>query len=210
MPGTMRWTAVTVAVIGGLVAATAATAQTSTWRLAATAGHAWFGGGIKDTTGGDLWGGPTSDIAWNLGVDRSVGSVRIGAGISYVSSHLMFEGPALTLTDPTTSMDQVVVSLVVRAPLLKVGTAGAQLEAAVGPLVDFWSITGSEGRTRFGGLGALEFSAPVSPKVGLLATASGAFSGSNFNEGEVADLGPEFEEATFWTWAFGLGLRYGL
>lgn len=210
MSGTMKWHLATIAVIGAFATSAPAAAQTSTWRLAATAGHAWFGGGIKDTTGGDLWGGPTSDIAWNLGVDRSVGSVRIGAGISYVTSHLTFEGPALALTDPTTSMDQVVVSLVVRAPLLKVGTAGAQLEAAVGPLVDFWSITGSEGRTRFGGLGALEFSAPVSPKVGLLATASGAFSGSNFTDEEIPDLGPEFEEATFWTWAFGLGLRYGL
>lgn len=203
-----RWAPAVLLLAAGL--ASTARAQSSTWRLTATAGHTWFGGGIKDTTGGGFWGGPTSEIAWNLGVDRSAGAVRIGLGVSYVSSHLTVGDTVFSVTDPSVDMDQVVVSLVLRAPLLKVGTGGAALEAAVGPLVDFWSLTGEDGRSRFGGLGALEFSAPISEKVGLLATASGAFSGSYFTDDEIAIIGPDVEEATFWTWAFGLGVRYGL
>lgn len=196
-----------ICVLAGSALAGPLAAQSSAWRLQASAGHAWFGGGVEDTTGGNLWGGPETTVAWNLGVDHTVGPVRIGAGLSYATSKLRFEGQDISLVDNTIDMEQVVVSLVARAPLLKVGSAGAALAVAAGPLVDFWSLTGEPGRSRFGGLGALEFSAPVSQALHLLATATGSFSGSPYEEGEIT---PEFQETTFWTWAFGLGVRYGL
>jgi hypothetical protein len=181
-------------------------AQEPGWRLTGGATHAWFGGGATDTTGSGLSFGPTSSLAWSLGADHPVGRVRVGLQLSYFTASLQISGSGVRIVSENTDFSEVQLAALVSLPLLRVGASGAGFTLALGPTVDFWSITDTDGRTRGGAIAALLFGAPIAPRWTLLALAAGTLSGSPFN---ASELPVEFEPSTLLGGRVGLGVRYG-
>lgn len=202
-----RWGALAVLVLAGTAGVVPAlVAQQPGWRLSGGASHAWFGGGATDTTGSGLSFGPTPSVAWSLGADHPVGRVRVGLQLSYFSASLQIAGAGVRIVSEDTRFGQVQLAAVVSVALLGVGASGAGLSLAVGPTVDFWTITDADSRTRGGALAALLFGAPIAPHWTLLAAAAGTLAGSPFNAGE---LPVEFEPSGLLGGRVGLGVRYG-
>jgi hypothetical protein len=203
----IRWSVlavVTLAVTVGEVPTLVA--QEPGWQLTAGATHAWFGGGATDTTGSGLSFGPTSSVAWSLGADHPVGRVRVGLQLSYYTASLQISGAGVRIVSEDTHFRQLQLAALVSLPLLRVGASGAGFTLAVGPTVDFWSITDADSRTRGGAIAALLFGAPIAPGWTLLAAAAGTLSGSPFN---ASELPVEFEPSTLLGGRIGLGVRYG-
>jgi len=180
-------------------------AQEAGWRLTASTAQGWFNGGVRDSTDDVLDYSLRSTVIWGLGADHSLGKMRIGVGLSYLTSNFQAVGPDITLVDEGFVFTQFGVTAVVTVPVLRVGNAGAGLSLSAGPALGFWSVTNSDSRTTFGGVAGLQFAAPITPKWDLLATGSGAASGSPFLPGE---LPTDFERTTLWTWQVGIGARY--
>jgi hypothetical protein len=182
------------------------TAQRGAWRMTGGASQVWFGGGVTDTTGGNLDFRPTATVAWALGADHAVGGVRLGLGLSYLSSDLEASGSGVRITSTDTHLRQYELAALVSVPLLRVGQSGAELSVSAGPTVEIWTATGSDNRTRAGGLAALQLSAPITPDWALLATAAGSLASSPF---EDKDLPDGFERAALRSGRIGIGLHYG-
>jgi hypothetical protein len=197
------------AAAAGLLLATAAlapvvAAQEGGWRVSAAAGENWFSGGVRDTAEAALSYSLRPATAWSLGVDHALGRIRLGVGASYFSTRFQVIGGDYTLTDETYAFRQWAVSLLATIPVARVGAHGA-LALAAGPVLGFWNITDSEGRTTFGGLASLQLDTPLSARWTLLTSASGTAAGSPLLAEEVPS---DFERTTLWTWQVGVGARY--
>lgn len=180
-------------------------AQEAGWRVVGGASQVWFGGGVTDTTGGGLRVSPTSTVAWSVGADHPVGGVRIGLGVSYLSAMLEVAGSGVRIVAEDTHLRQFEFAALLSVPLLRVGHGGAGFSLAAGPALDIWTATGSSNRTRFGALAVLQFAAPITPDLKLLASAAGSVSGSPF---EADELPVDFEPSTLRTGRVGFGVRY--
>ncbi|MEZ4412153.1 MAG: hypothetical protein R2910_04120 [Gemmatimonadales bacterium] len=181
------------------------TGQEETWRVTATAAQTWFSGGLDDTSTTEGHWSLTPKVTWGLTADRAVGKVRLGLGLSYVSSHVQVSDAQVTLIENTLDVSQIGVAALVTVPLARLGKAGAAINLSAGPVLGIWSLTDSDSRTRIGGTATLQLTAPVTPSWHLLATLGGSLSGSPFNTSEVPD---SFEATTLWATAAGLGMQY--
>jgi hypothetical protein len=192
-------------VVAATVLASGLAAQERGWRVTAAAGQTWFSGGLLDTTSTDIDYTLAPTVTWAMSADHPLGRVRLGVGLSYLSTSIQASGPALMIVDPTVDVRQWAISALVTVPLLHIGKGGAGFSLAAGPALGFWSITGSADRTTIGGIAAVEFTAPITADWGLLASGGGSLSGSPF---EASDLPVEFEPSTLWSGQVGLGVRY--
>jgi hypothetical protein len=179
--------------------------QAPSWRVTATAAQTWFGGGLDDTTTTEGNWGLTPKLTWGLAADRAMGKVRVGLGLSYVSTHVQVSDEQVTLIEGTLDLRQVGVAAFVTVPLLRLGGEGAAIDLSAGPVLGIWSLTDADARTRLGGAATLQVSAPLAPSWLLLATLGGSVSGSPFDTGDIPDF---FEATTLWAAAAGLGIRY--
>ncbi len=201
-----RWAVVFCCVVGLSTVLTPSLAgQASAWRVTGAGSQSWFSGGVKDTSYAGLEYQLRPTVAWSVGADHSLGKLRLGAGVSYLSTNFQAVGADLTLVDEAFSFRQWGVTALVTVPVLRVGNQGAGLSLAAGPALGFWSVTGADSRTTLGGVAALQFTAPITPGWDLLAIASGSASGSPF---QAVEMPPDFERTTLWSWQVGLGLRY--
>jgi len=197
-------------VVGGMLvtltrSADSLGAQEQAWRVTATAAQTWFSGGLDDSTmtEGDWSLAPR--VSWGFAADRALGKVRLGLGLSYVSSKIQVEGEAITITEGTLDVAQWGIAALVTVPLLRLGSSGAAVDFSAGPVLGIWTLTDEDSRTRIGGTASLQVAAPISGAWRLLATAGASVSGSPFNTGDVP---PEFETTTLWASGGGLGLQY--
>jgi hypothetical protein len=179
--------------------------QEQTWRVSATAAQTWFSGGLDDTTTIEGDWGLTPRVTWGLAADRAVGKVRIGLGLSYVSTHIQVSDERVTLIEGTLDLSRVGMAAFVTVPLLRLGGEGAVIDLSAGPVLGIWSLTDADTRTRVGGAAALQVTAPLTPSWLLLATLGGSVSGSPFGASDLPDY---FEATTLWATAAGLGIRY--
>ena len=198
------------AVLGGMIVvlavpAASLTGQEGAWHLTATAAQTWFSGGLADTTTTDGNWGLAPKVTWGITADRAVGKVRLGLGLSYVSSHVQVSGEQVTLIESTLDVRQVGIAALVTVPLIRLGGAGAAVRLSAGPMLGVWSLTDADARTRVGGTATLQLTAPITTSWHLLATLGGSVSGSPFNPDDVPDF---FETTTLWATAAGLGIQY--
>lgn len=197
-------------VLGGVLAwlavpITTVAAQDGAWQVTATAAQSWFSGGLDDTTTTDGNYTLAPRIAWGLTADRALGKVRLGLGVSYVSSHVQVSNDQVTIVEGTLDVSRVGVAALVTVPLARLGSAGGAVSLAAGPALGIWSLTDQDTRTRFGGIATLQVAAPLTPSWQLLASIGETVSGSPFN---ADDLPGFFEATTLWATAVGLGVRY--
>ena len=178
-------------------------AQEGNWRISGGASQVWFGGAVTDTTGGGLRLGPSASTGWSLGADRRVGRMWVGVALSYLSAGLEVSGSGVSVVTDNLYMRQFEVAVLASLPLVRIGQ-GAELTLSAGPTLDQWSVSGADGRSRFGALALLQFSAPISPDWKLLASAGGSLAGSPF---EASELPAEFEPSTLWTGRAGFGVQ---
>ncbi len=206
MGGRTKWSSVLGGVLAFLALPAAGLAgQEGAWHLTATAAQTWFSGGLDDTTTTDGKWSLAPKMTWGISADRAVGTIRIGLGLSYLSSNLHLASDPITITENTLDIAQWGVSALVTVPLLRLGTAGAAVHLSAGPVLGIWAITEEDSRTRFGGTATLQVTAPLASSWHLLATLGGTVSGSPFN---TDDLPPEFETTTLWASRVGLGVQY--
>jgi len=201
-----RWAAILTLFAAAMATRpTGLAAQEPTWRLTAGGSQVWFGGGLRDTTASDVAFSLTPTTAWGLAADHALGRLRLGIGLSYLSTTLRVVGPEITIIDETFDLRQFEIAALVTLPPLRVGSSGAGFLFSAGPALDIWSVTNENSRTRFGGLVALLFTAPITPGWTLLASAAGSASGSPF---EASELPADFESSTLWTGRIGFGVQY--
>ncbi len=204
MSGIRRWAACfTLGLAAAAVSPGGLSAQEGDWRISGGASQVWFGGGVTDTTGGGLRLGPSASTAWSLGANRRVGRVWIGVALSYLSAGLEVAGSGVSVVTDDLYMRQFEVAVLASLPVMRIGQ-GAEFTISAGPTLDHWSVSGGDGRSRFGALALLQLSAPISPDWKLLASAGGSLAGSPF---EASELPAEFEPSTLWTGRAGLGVR---
>jgi hypothetical protein len=180
-------------------------AQEQPWRVTATAAQSWFSGGLNDSTTIEGNWSLTPKVTWGLAADRAVGKVRVGLGLSYVSSHIQVSDEQITLIEGTLDLSEVGVAAFVTVPLVRLGREGAGIDFSAGPVLSVWSLTDADTRTRLGGTAALQVTAPLTPSWRLLATLGGSVSGSPLNTSDLPDF---FEATTLWATAAGLGIRH--
>jgi len=179
--------------------------QEQTWRVTATAAQTWFSSGLDDTTTIEGDWGLAPKVTWGLAADRAVGKVRVGLGLSYVSSHIQVSDEQVTIIEGTLDLSQVGVAAFLTVPLVRLGSEGAAIELSAGPVLGIWSLTDADARTRLGGAATLQLTAPLTPNWLLLATLGGSVSGSPFSTSDLPDF---FEATTLWATAAGLGIRH--
>jgi hypothetical protein len=181
-------------------------AQEPRWGVTSGASQTWFSGGLRDDSPGaaDYTLSPT--VAWGLSGDRALGKVRLGLGVSYLSTGLQVSGTGITISDETLGATEWGVAALVGIPLLRLGGGDADVTLSTGPTVGFWSLTGADSRSVVGGTAILRFAAPVTPAWRLLVTVGGRVSGSPFLP---SDLPAGFELSTLWGAQVGVGVRYG-
>jgi len=197
-------------VAGALLVALAArteglVAQGASWHLTATAAQSWFSGGLEDTTTAQADWSLAPTMAWGIAADRSFGAVRLGLGLSYLSSNLRLAGDGITITESTLAIAQWSVAALVTIPLVRLGAAGAAVSLAGGPVLGIWTLTGEETRTRAGGTAMVQLTAPLGEAWHLLALIGGSLSGSPFNPTE---LPAEFKTTSLWGSRAGFGVQY--
>jgi hypothetical protein len=203
----VRWTSAAALLLAGTTGpVTVLRAQEAGWRLTGGASHAWFGGGVADTTGAGLTFGPSPSVAWSLGADHPLGRVRAGLAFSYLATSLQVSGSGVRIVSEDTRLRQHQLAALVSITLLRVGVAGAGFGLSAGPLVDIWTVAGADSRTRAGALAAVSFAAPIAPGWSLLASAAGSLSGSPFSAGE---LPVEFTPSTLLGGQIEIAVRYG-
>jgi len=201
-----RWVAILTLFLAAMATLpTGLAAQEPAWRLTAGGSQVWFSGGLRDTTASDVAFSLNPTIAWALAADHAIGRLRLGIGLSYLSTALRVVSPELTIIDETFDLRQFEIAALVTLPPWRVGSSGAGIRLSVGPALDIWSVTNEDSRTRFGGLAALLFTAPITPGWTLLASAAGSASGSPF---KASELPADFESSTLWTGRIGFGVQY--
>jgi hypothetical protein len=181
-------------------------AQETPWGLTAGASQTWFSGGLRDTSPGaaDYTLSPT--VAWGVAADHALGAVRLGLGVSYLSTGLQVSGTGVTISDESLGATEWGVAALVTVPVLRVGDRGAGLTLSAGPAVGFWSLTDADSRSVIEGTALLRFAAAVTPAWRLLVSVGGRVSASPFLTSEVP---AEFETSTLWATQVGIGVRYG-
>lgn len=207
MTGIARRRAMLVTLAGALTVLPATLrGQSPAWRISGTVSQVWFGSTVRDTVLDDFNGRPTATAGWGLAADHSLGRVRAGIGLTYTSSYLEGYGPEVSLIDRDSRMRQVEVAALLTVPIARIGDAGAEFLLTAGPTLGFWSVTGEDDRTTFGGLAALQLAAPLGTGWRLLASAGGSLSGSPIAEESVPS---DFETTTLLAGRVGVGLQYG-
>ena len=180
--------------------------QSPAWRISGTVSQVWFGRTVRDTVLDNFNGRPTATAGWGLAADHAVGRVRAGIGLTYTSSYLEGYGSDVSLVNRDSHMRQLEVAGLLTVPLTRLGDAGAEVLLAGGPTLGFWSVTGEDNRTTFGGLATLQVAAPLGGGWRLLASAGGSLSGSPIAEASVPS---DFETTTLLAGRVGVGLQYG-
>jgi len=182
-------------------------AQASGWQFTATANQHWFSSVVADTATSSE---ETYDMepAASIGMlaDKGIGHLRVGLGVSYLTTRLRVTGPLVSIADQAFQFTRWQVAALVTVPIFEVGTGGAGLALSAGPALSLWTPTGEDSRNRLSGVATLLLHAPIAPRWNLLASGGGAVSGSPMNGSEIPD---EFVATTLWAWQVGLGLRYG-
>lgn len=202
--GNWKWLLGGTILLLAIPAATLA-GQEQAWRVTATAAQTWFSGGLNDTTTTEGTWGLAPRVTWGLAADHAAGRIRVGLGLSYVSSHIQVSDDQVTLIEGTLDLSQVGVAAFVTVPLVRLGGEGGAIDLSAGPVLGIWSLTDTDARTRLGGAATLQVTAPLAPGWRLLATLGGSVSGSPFNTSDLPDF---FEATTLWSAAAGLGMRY--
>ncbi|HMU61619.1 MAG TPA: hypothetical protein PKA66_07545 [Gemmatimonadales bacterium] len=179
--------------------------QGQTWHVTATASQTWFSGGLDDTTASEGTWGLTPKLTWGLAADRELGKVRVGLGLSYISSHIQVSDEQVTLIEGTLDLREVGVAAFVTVPLVRLASEGASIDLLAGPVLGIWSLTDADTRMRIGGAATLQVTAPLTPTWLLLATLGGSVSGSPFDTSDLPDF---FEATTLWATTAGLGVRH--
>lgn len=192
-----------LALVGSAARPCGLSAQAHHWRMSGGASQVWFAGGTVDTTGGGLRLSPSASTGWSLGAERRVGRVWIGLALTFLSARLEVSGSGVSVVTDELSMHQFQVAALASIPLWQLGQ-GAEFTLTAGPTLDHWSVPDADGRSRFGAVAALRFSAPISPDWRLLASTGGSLAGSPF---EANELPAEFEPSALWTGRVGLGVQ---
>lgn len=148
---------------------------------------------------------PASTVGGGLGIRRSFGSASVRLAFLYAQAGAgAYDDGQSAILNPGISLYQF--SLLVGYRVW--GAAeGASLELRAGPMLQKWGgeFTAAE-PTRFGALGAIGVSAPITSGLNLEAEASLGVAGSPFDEGDLEDLGAEYEARSTWTRALSVGL----
>jgi hypothetical protein len=187
-----------------LVVARALSAQ---WSVAGEVGMLDFAGGARDTSAVDA---PTTlrparGTAYALRVERRFRAVGLGLGVRYGTvavgaqraSTVVEEKGALTLYE---AAPEVVLTLA------RPGAGGA-VRLHVGPLIDHWTLSGGDDRTRVAAAAGLSLDWPLAGRWEAAFRADVALGPSAWVEGEL----PEgFARRLLWRHALAAGLALRL
>ncbi len=151
------------------------------WTVALEVGVARFGGTSRDSSGASVR--PYRPTTFGVRVDRGWGATRIALAVLYAQTGLAGEGNGVAFVDyGAASLLELAAEVSIR-----VARFGAGVEARVegGPALDVWTISGSDTRTRLGGLAGLALEWPLGGRFTGSLRATGALSESTFNPDEI-------------------------
>jgi hypothetical protein len=180
-------------------------AQESGWGLSPEISTVWFGAGARNPSDG-FSVGPGPGTAVGIAASRNAGAVRIGLRFFRVESGLRVAGDGVTLTADDAGFTLYELAPEVGFRLLRLGSAGAGIHIAGGPILDLWTWEDADDRTRAGGRVRLGLESPISAAWTAGAWLEGAGSGSLFDEG---DLPAGYERQSLLRGRVGLEVRYG-
>lgn len=148
---------------------------------------------------------PASTVGGGVSLRRGFGKGSVRLGFLYAKAGAGAYGNGHSaIINPGVSLHQL--SLLAGYRVL--GAAdGASMELRAGPMLQQWD--GSlalTSPTRFGGLGALGVSAPLTSSLNLEAEASLGVAGSPFDEPDLEELPAAYEAKSTWTRALSVGL----
>jgi len=176
------------------------------WGLEVEFAASRFSGTARDTTAaGPASSGPSHPTVVALRLDRRVGSVGVGLGLSYASVGVREEGREFAV------VQKDVLTFVELAPEISWRCArtdsGAALRLHAGPVADVWHPDGGTSRTLIGARGALSVEWPITGRLASSVHAGAVVTPPVFEQG---DLPAGFERRATWRRWVSLGLRYRL
>ena len=199
----VRWTRCFFAFVIVVVFPTLGHAQQNRWSLSVEAGWTGMSGASRDPTPEAVFR-PAHTLMLGLAASWRTGPFEVGLLLRNARSDLTIADGEVTIT--TSDLRFTLYEL---APELGIRLARvsryAEVGFAVGPIIDFWRVTGSDSRVRVGGRAALTLESLVADGVSGVVRAEGAVTGSMFDEGE---LPPEFNQRRTHRFLISLGLRY--
>lgn len=177
----------------------------SRWTLRLAVSRDAFTGASADTStlsGTRVEVVPTPRLAVEVGIGRRVGPWEVGISGGYAGGGLRAATDALFLDERTGGVDRYRASLMIRRELARLQAAA--LLVGAGGLLDHWRVSELGDHTTLGLRGGVILAIPLSGSLALENTALVAVGGGPFRK---ADLPPDAEIKTMWTWSLGVALR---
>ncbi len=174
------------------------------WALVLNVARESFRGASNDTTslpGTTVEVYPSSRIATEIGVSRSLGAWDLALTGGYASGDLRASTDRLVLDDRTTPVRRYRGALLLGRRVLAMREASLRLVA--GPVVDHWTTSGLGDRTTLGGRVGVALRIPLGP-VEFENRALFGLGPSPFNR---RDLPPEARLESLRSWSVGAALR---
>lgn len=171
------------------------------WSIAPEIGLAAFSGSGRDS--GGLRVGPTR--ATVIGLRLGHASRRAGVGVRILTGSTGFgatDGDLTVIQEHQLRLLEI--AGVVSWHLARVGTA-SRLGLEAGPALDVWTPTGGSSRSRVGGMAALVWALPVTPRLDAALRVEGALTASLF---DPADLPASAEARATWRRGVTLALAW--
>ena len=178
-------------------------AQERSWGLVAEAGLASFSGHSKSTSEPQE-GHPGGASTWGIRLDRTRDHVRLTLGVLYATSGLEIESSEAS-AQAKGILKVYEISPEISFVLFQPRDGAVRLH--LGGVIDHWSPTDADGRTRLGGLAALSLEVPLSDRISVQVRGEATLTGSLFNEDEVPS---DYERKSGIRQRWSLGTRYRL
>ena len=175
------------------------------WGVSAEIGTLRFAGGAADTN--DLSVHPYRSTSFGLGVDREIGSVRVGLEGRYAKTGLGGEGRGVAV------VYYDLLSMIEVAPLVSVRIArfgqGLSLRIEGGPIGNIWKFQDEDDRLLIGGRAAASVEWPLMRRMTGSLRVAEALSPTIFEDGDF-DEDSTVELRSTWRTSVSLALRYRL
>ena len=184
-----------------LVGVAAAPALAGQWSIAPEVGLVAFAGTSRDSAGVRI--GPTRATVIGLRFGRE--TVRSGVGVRVLTGSTGFgatDGNLTVIQEHQLRLFEVAGFF--SWHLRQIGAA-SRLGLELGPVLDVWMPQGASSQSRIGGVAALSWAFPVSPRLDAALRLEGAVTGSLF---DANALPPSAERKATWRRGVGFALRW--
>ncbi|HEU5169459.1 MAG TPA: hypothetical protein VFU46_02915 [Gemmatimonadales bacterium] len=200
----MRFSSPVVALCLACAAAPAAAQERlSSWFVGVTGALASFRGGAAEVNLG-LAAQPSQAIGGALSVGRRFGAWEVGVEAGFTTTHVEVVTDGASLENRSEGLDRLRFALLAGYRLARIGSAS--IHARVGPVLDYWSVDGEDGRTVLGSEGRLV----VSTRLGPVDVENAFGLGRTESPFESGDLPPGYVRRGLTVWSLATGLRIGL